>query len=120
MAEELLVSEVRSQSIGVAGRCLNSARTNHFVIDDPHYNGGPGEEITPPEAFLAGISGCGVLLVEKFAAQDGIALGKVVCTIQGIRTAADRANFREIRLKFEIAGADPARAEALVERYRAR
>lgn len=120
MAEELLVSEVRSQTIGVKGRCLNSARTNHFIIDDPHYNDGPGEEVTPPEAFLAGISGCGVLLVEKFAVQEGSPLRKVECLIQGIRSTTDRANFKEIRLRFEIAGADPKRAEALVEKYKAR
>ena len=36
MAEDLLVTRVRSQTIpGIEGRSLNSARTNHFIVDDP-------------------------------------------------------------------------------------
>ena len=120
MPEELLITEVRSQSIGLQGRCLNSARTHHFVIDDPHYNGGPGEEITPPEAFLSGISGCAVLLVEKVALEEKLPLKKVEATIQGIRAPANRANFKEIRLSFLITGLDTKQSESLVERFKAR
>lgn len=120
MTEDLIVHEVRSQSIGITGRCLNSARTNHFVIDDPNYNDGPAEEITPPEAFLAGISGCGVLLVDKYARDQGLSLVKVDASIRAIRRAATREDFHEIRMEFDIVGVDQKKAEELVEKFKGR
>ena len=47
MADDLLVTQVRSRTTDVVGRSLNSVRTHHFVIDEPTYGGGPGEELTP-------------------------------------------------------------------------
>ena len=120
MAEDLLVTRVVSQSSGVGGRSLNSARTNHFVIDEPSYGGGPGEATTPAEAFLAGVSACGVLLVETFAREEGFPLKRARVEIDGVRTKADPANFREIRLRFELSGVDAKQGERLVERYKGR
>lgn len=120
MADELLVNEVRSQTIGIPGRSLNSARTNHFVIDEPKRYGGPGEAPTPAEAFLAGVSACGVLLVETFAREEELPLARATATIRGIRTAADPATFREITIRFELEGVGAADAESLVDRYKAR
>jgi uncharacterized OsmC-like protein len=73
MSDDLLVTQVSSPE-GEKGRSMSGARTNHFVIDEPAYNGGPGEAVTPAESFLAGVSACGVLLVESFAARDGVPL----------------------------------------------
>jgi uncharacterized OsmC-like protein len=120
MPDELLVTQVRSQSTGVEGRSLNSARTNHFVIDEPAYGGGPGEALTPAEAFLAGISACGVLLVESFARQEGLPVRHVDAHIDGIRTKADPATFRQVNLRFQLAGVDQSQAEHLVERFKGR
>jgi uncharacterized OsmC-like protein len=120
MPDELLVTAARSRLSGVPGRSLNSARTNHFIIDEPTYAGGPGEAPTPAESFLSGVSSCGVLLMESFARQEGLELEGVEASIEGIRLKGDPANFREVRLRFEIRGTDAKRAEALVERFKAR
>ena len=64
MSKQRMVTTVRSYSSGTPGRCLNNVGMHHFVVDN---TAGPNEEITPADAFLAGISACGVLLVETFA-----------------------------------------------------
>jgi uncharacterized OsmC-like protein len=120
MSEELLVTRVRSQTVGIPGRSLATARQHHFVIDEPAYAGGPGEALTPAEVFLAGVSGCGVLLVESFARKDGIPLQKAEASIEGIRTADDPANFREVRLSFRLTGVTAQQGETLVEKFKAR
>jgi uncharacterized OsmC-like protein len=115
------VTHVHSQTIpGIQGRSLNSARTNHFVIDDPAYAGGPAEEITAEEAFLSGISACAVLLVTRLARQDGVDLQRVEAQIEGIRSKADPANYQAVNLRFALAGVDHQQAETLVERFKGR
>src|SRR5947207_7054365 len=105
MEPEVLLTRVRSQTLaGVPGHCLNSARTNHFIVDDPAYAGGPGEEITADEAFLSGVSACAVLLVTRIARQDGMELQRAKANIEGVRTKADPANFRSIQLEFLLSG----------------
>ena len=61
---EVKIDTVRSYSGGLPGRALNQARTNHFVIDSPS---GPHEALSSGEAFLAGVSSCGVTLIELYA-----------------------------------------------------
>jgi uncharacterized OsmC-like protein len=73
--------EVRAASSGVFGRVLCSARQQHFVIDGPVQNGCPGEALTPPEAFLAGVAACGVELIEVFARRDGVPLARVEASV---------------------------------------
>jgi len=73
--------DVRAVSSGTFGRVLCSARQQHFVVDGPVQNGCPGEALTPPEAFLAGVAACGVELIEVFARRDGVPLRRVETTI---------------------------------------
>ena len=120
MADELLVTGVESSSSGVEGRSLNSARTNHFIVDEPAYNGGPGEALTPAEVFLSGVSSCGVLLVEAFARKDGVEVKGVACRVEGLRTRENPADFRNVNVRFEIRGVDDARGKDLVEKFKAR
>lgn len=121
MAEdELLLTNARSTSTGLKGRCVASARTNHFVIDEPAFNGGPGEAVTPGEVFLSSVIGCGVLLVESFAHKDGLPLKKVSGTIQGRRKKSNPADFIGVDLAFEIEGVGQKDAETLVEKYKGR
>lgn len=120
MSDELLVTQVRSRTTGEPGRSLATARDQHFVIDEPAYNGGPGEAITPAEVFLSGVSACGVLLVESFARRDGVALKHADATIEGVRRRDDPANFQYAKLRFELVGPSQAEAERLVEAYKAR
>ncbi len=118
MSENVLVNRVRSYTSGTPGRSLNNVRDHHFVIDEPPYVGGPGEEITPADAFLAGVSACGVLLVETFARKESIPLQRAEAVIEGIRNASDTSRFERIAIHFTIAGPTQRQAEELVERYK--
>jgi uncharacterized OsmC-like protein len=119
-ADAPIVNTVRTYSTATPGRVLNEVRGHHFVIDEPQYNGGPGEDITPADAFLSGVLACGVLLVETFARQDGIALRNVDATIEGVRNPDNTSRFAYANLRFEITGATQAQAEDLVARYQAK
>lgn len=118
MSENTLINRVRSYSSGTPGRCLNNVRGHHFVIDEPPYAGGPGEEITPADAFLAGVSACGVLLVETFAKKEAIPFERAEATIEGIRSTSDTSRFERVTMHFAIAGPTQKQAEDLVERYK--
>jgi uncharacterized OsmC-like protein len=117
MSEQLLTTSVRSRTTGVPGRSLNSARDHHFVIDGSPTGGGPAEEITPGEAFLAGISGCGVLMIERRAADTGVPLGLAEAWIESSRQRSDTSSFVGIELRFRLVGPTPEQANALVEHY---
>jgi uncharacterized OsmC-like protein len=110
------VDTVRTYSIGVPGRALNHARTHHFVLDS---SSGPSEALTNSEAFLAGISSCGVTLIEKYARQAGVPVTRMEVTISGVR-AAKPARFQSIQMRFEIHGVGEPEAHQLVEVWRDR
>ena len=111
------VETVRTYSIGVPGRALNNARSHHFVLDS---SSGPSEALTNGEAFLAGISSCGVTLIEKYAKQHGVPVSRMEVTISGRRSAADPARFQGIEMRFAIHGVDREAADRLVEVWRDR
>jgi uncharacterized OsmC-like protein len=90
---------------------------HHFVIDNA---AGPNEEITPADAFLAGISACSVLLVETFAQQAAVPLQRAEATIEGTRLAGNPSRFERINLRLELAGPTQAQAEELVEQFKNR
>jgi len=71
-------------------------------------------------AFLAGVSSCGVTLIELYAQQEGVPLRRTEVTIEGVRTVAEPNRFAEVRLRFELHGVDQAQAESLVGVYQAR
>src|SRR5262249_54768418 len=56
--------QVRASSTDTFGRLLCNSRHHYFVVDGPTQNGCPGEALTPPEIFLAGVVTCGVELVQ--------------------------------------------------------
>jgi uncharacterized OsmC-like protein len=117
--------EVGAASTNVHGRVLCSARQHHFVVDGPVQNGCPGEALTPPEAFLAGVAACGVELLQVIARDRGVALGAVRVAITGV---IDRANpvrrdlsvFNSVRLKFRLGGVGEKEAAALVDGFKSR
>ena len=114
---ELLINTVRSESTSTPGRSVSHVRGQQLVIDEPTHLGGPGEKITPAEAFLSGVAACGVLLVEGRAHEAGIQLNNVEATIEAVRRRSDTSVFQEIRLAFVISGPDQPQAEALVSHY---
>lgn len=111
--------EVRARSTDVFGRVLCSARDHHFIVDGPVQNGCPGEELTPPEIFLASVAACGVELIHVIAKEQMRALGSVRAMVYGKvdrskQPKKDVTLFTEVRVEFELSGTDAATAEELV------
>ena len=112
------IETVRSSMSGVVGRARSEARGQRLVLDSSSRP--QPDALTNSEAFLAGISSCGVTLIEMHAQERGIPVKRLDVTIEGVRTAADPARFASITMRFEIAGVSQPAAEALVETYRSR
>lgn len=117
MTDGVKIDTVRSGSSGVLGRSLNSARHQHFVLDSPS---GPNEAITNGEAFLAGISSCGVTLIEKHAHDTGVPLASMEVVIEGMRSDAAPNRFQAIHVKFALRGVDEGTARSLVATWQDR
>src|ERR1700674_4686844 len=103
-ADDLVINRVLSSSSATPGRAVNQVRNHQLVIDEPTHLGGPGEQITPAEAFLAGVSACGVLLVQGQARDTGVRLEKVEATIEGVRHRSDTSVFQRIEIGFRLSG----------------
>jgi uncharacterized OsmC-like protein len=117
VADAFTTDTVRTYSTGFPGRALSAARTHHLMLDS---SSGPSEHMTNSEAFLAGISSCGVTLIEKYARDSGVPVHRMEVTISGIRATADPARFARIDMRFEIHGVEGAEADRLVEVWRSR
>ena len=114
MADDVITDRVRSTTSGVANRSLNQARTNHFVIDSS--SGGP-EAVTSIEAFLAGVSSCGVNIVDREARERSLPLVRAQVDIESRRAKADTTVIAGVEMRFELAGVTQAQAEELVNAY---
>lgn len=117
--------QVAARSTDVFGRVLCTARQHHFIVDGPVQNGCPGEELTPPEAFLSAVAACGVELVHVIARDEGTTVQRVQLTVDGKVDRADQRRadvtvFNSVRLRFAITGADGATAARLVEGFKRR
>ncbi|MFQ5947133.1 MAG: OsmC family protein [Anaerolineae bacterium] len=112
------IETIRSSSSGVAGRAHNLVRGQRLVLDSSSRP--QPDALTNSEAFLAGISSCGVTLMETYAQERGIPVKRMDVTIEGVRTAEEPARFSSITMAFEIVGVSQPAAEALVETYRSR
>ena len=124
MIDRFTTTAARSHSSGTQGRCLTSARTNHFVVDDADYNGGPNEAVTAAEAFLSGITACAVLMLERLAREDSIPLEWVDVSVEATR---DREAVHEVHsvydrvhMRFDLTGPSEAQGRELVEMYKRR
>jgi len=124
MADRYLEPKVTTVSTGIPGRHIWSARHNHVVIDDSASHGGPGDEPGAGELFLAGITGCATLMVERLARAAKAPLKRVEVSMHGvIDTEARRegpAILESARLEFVIAGLPEAQAREFVETYKRR
>ena len=117
MDSQLMTDTVRSRSIGMPGRALNSAREQHFILDS---SSGPSQALTNSEAFLAGISSCGVTLIEKYAMETRAPMTSVEVRIAGMRSRSDPAHFHSIEMRFDLHGVGKQEAEHLVGIWRSR
>ena len=112
------VETIRSSSSGTIGRAVSLARGTRLTLDSSSRP--QADALTNSEAFLAGISSCGVTLIEMHAREVGIPMTRMDVTIEGVRTAEEPAKFANVTMKFQIAGVSQADAERLVETYRSR
>ena len=117
--------DVTAQSTDVFGRVLCNARDHHFVVDGPLYNGCPGEELTPPELFLASVASCGVELIHVIAREQQKPLGSVHVRVhgevdRGRQARSDVTTFTSVHLDFSLTGTDAAAARALVDGFKRR
>jgi uncharacterized OsmC-like protein len=112
------IETVRSSSSGVIGRAESTAHGARVVLDSSSRP--QPDALTNSEAFLAGVSSCGVTLIEMYAKETGVPMTGMAVTIEGARTVAAPNRFARVRMTFEIAGVSQAQAEALVETYRGR
>jgi uncharacterized OsmC-like protein len=115
--DELVVNRVRSSTTDTPGRSVSRVRSHELVIDEPIHAGGPGEQITPAEAFLAGVSACGVLLVQGKARETKVRLDQVAVDIEAVRHRSDTSVFQRIDMVFRFSGATRAQAVELVKHY---
>jgi uncharacterized OsmC-like protein len=112
------VETIRSSSSGTPGRAHNAVRGQTLVLDSSARP--QADALTNSEAFLAGVSSCGVTLIEMHARDTGVPLRRMDVTIEGVRTAAEPNRFARVSMTFELAGVSQPQAEALVETYRQR
>src|SRR5438045_8093086 len=113
--DDLVVNRVHSESTATPGRSISQVRDRALVIDEPTHLGGPGEEITPADAFLAGVSACGVLLVQGRARDTSVGLKKIDVNLEAVRHRSDTSVFQRIDMTFRLAGPSQAPAVELVE-----
>jgi uncharacterized OsmC-like protein len=114
-----------ARSTPTFGRVLCSARTHHFIIDGPVANGCPGEELTPPEAFLSAVAACGVELVQVIAREQSVSLRDVAVRIHAVVDRSrpvrpDVTLFNAVRLRFRLSGVPSDRAGGLIEQFQKR
>jgi uncharacterized OsmC-like protein len=116
---------IGARSTPTFGRVLCSARTHHFIIDGPVANGCPGEELTPPEAFLSGVAACGVELVQVIAREQSVSVGDIAVSI---RAAVDRSRpvrpdvtvFNSFQMRFTLHGVSADSAGRLIDQFKRR
>jgi uncharacterized OsmC-like protein len=116
---------VHAQSTDTFGRVLCNARNHHFIIDGPVPNGCPGEALTPPEAFLAGVAACGVELLQVIARELGLPVPSARVQIEGVvdrdhPVRPDVTLFNRVHLRFAVSGVSREQANDLVERFKKR
>ena len=124
MSDRFTTTSAHSYTSGTRGRCITSARHNHFVVDDADYSGGPNEAITAAEAFLSGITACAVLMLERLAREKEFLLSRTDVAIEASR---DRQAVHEVhsvydrvRMRFDLTGPSDAQARELVAEYQRR
>jgi uncharacterized OsmC-like protein len=112
------VDSVRSASSGTVGRAVSQAREARLTLDS---SGRPqSDTLTNSEAFLAGVSSCGVTLIEAHAQETNVPLRRMAVSIEGVRTAARPNRYASVTMRFEMTGVSQAQAEQLVETYKSR
>ena len=112
------IDTIRSSSSGTIGRAVSQVRGQRLTLDSSTHP--RADAFTNSEAFLAGVSSCGVTLIEMHAQETGLPLRRMDVTIEGVRTAAEPNRFVSVTMRFELTGVTQGQAEDLVRTYRSR
>jgi uncharacterized OsmC-like protein len=115
---DMKIDAVRSSTSGVVGRARSEARGHRIVLDSSSRP--QPDAFTNSEAFLAGVSSCGVTLIEMHAKETGVPMKSLDVTIEGARTNADPTRFAQVTMTFAFSGISQAQADELVATYRGR
>jgi uncharacterized OsmC-like protein len=115
---DMKIDAVKSSTSGVVGRARSEARGHRLVLDSSSRP--QPDAFTNSEAFLAGVSSCGVTLIEMHAKDTGVPMKSLDVTIEGARANADPTRFAQVTMTFEFSGISQAQADELVATYRGR
>jgi uncharacterized OsmC-like protein len=122
----VLTWQAETASSGMPGRALARIRTNNFVVDDyavAPYNG-PGEEPGAAELFLAGITTCAVLMLERIARAEDLPLEHVRASMEASRDTSQPIGgipvLDSARLEFGFRGLTREQAGQLVQMFKDR
>ena len=80
VATSVYTASAATRTIGIKGRGLTRVRDRNFLVDDPDfpaYGPGPGEELGAAELFVAGITTCASLMIERICRAKEITIGGV-------------------------------------------
>ena len=117
MEQDIKVDSVCSQTSGVIGRSRSRAHDATLTLDSSSRPKPDG--FTNSEAFLGGVSSCGVTMIEMYAEENGIPLKGTTVTIKGSRHA-DVTHYESVHMHFELSGVSQEQAEELVRMYQGR
>lgn len=84
----VFTARAQSTTTGIKGRNITRVRDRNFLVDDPatpEYDNGPGEELGAAELFVAGITTCASLMLERVARAEGIAYESFTVDFAGTR-----------------------------------
>ena len=96
---DVKIDTIRSSSSGTLGRAVSQAREARLVLDS---SSRPQPDVlTNSEAFLGGISSCGVTLIEMHAAETSVPLRRLDVTIEG-RCPLHRPGAAATAVKIEV------------------
>src|SRR5579864_1437176 len=117
-SDDLVINRVHSASTETPGRSINDIRQHRLVIDEPTHLGGPGEAITPADAFLTGVAACGAMMVQGQARERSIPLTRIDVDLEAVRHRSDTSVFQRIEMSFRLSGPTREQATALVGHYK--
>lgn len=78
MSDGVYTAVAETATLGIKGRAVTRVRDRNVLVDDPatpEYDNGPGEELGAAELFVAGVTTCAALMIERIARAESIPYG---------------------------------------------
>lgn len=122
----MVTLSVHARLLSSEGRSLISARNHHTVVDAPAPLGGPNEAINPIEMMLSSLASCSVLVCERVALEQHMALNEAVAQVEGsldprgVRGEDVDPRIRRIRVKLVLKGPTMDQGDTLIKAIKTR